>query len=95
MNERVPVPLELLVHLWRTLGSIGVSLAELGRWASEPEADERLTAEVYREFLIDFDVTRKLLDARRLLDNIIEDRVGADDLEALSEDTEYWEWRPR
>jgi hypothetical protein len=95
MNEQPLVPLSLLVDLWRTLASIGVSLADLGRWESEPMLDERFSPEVYREFLVGFDVTRKLLDARRMLDKVIETQVGADEIERLAEDIEYWEWHPQ
>ena len=94
MNDDVEVPLSVVVEVWRLLSSLGVSLAELGRWESEPRIDERFTAEVYNEFLTDFDVTRKLLTARRLLSSILEQRLGVDEMDALAEPIEYWEWQP-
>jgi hypothetical protein len=94
MSDAVEVPLSVVVEVWRLLSSLGVSLADLGRWESEPQIDERFNAEVYNEFLTDFDVTRKLLTARRLLSSILEQRFGSDEMDALAEPIEYWEWQP-
>jgi hypothetical protein len=94
MSGTIEVPLSVVVDVWRLLSSLGVSLADLGRWESEPRIDERFNAEVYGEFLTDFDVTRKLLKARRLLSSILEQRFGVNEVDALAEPIEYWEWQP-
>jgi hypothetical protein len=93
-DREVTVPLRLLFEAWRHVSTIGVSLARLGSWDSDPKVDERFTAEVYRAFLIDFDVTQTLLELRADIEAVLEDLVGADRLERLAEDFRYWDWEP-
>jgi hypothetical protein len=49
---------------------------------------------VYRDFVLDFDVCRKLLKARATLEDLLQERFDDDSLEEIGEQIEYWEWTP-
>lgn len=93
-EESLNVDPQVLIGLWSTICSVAQSLAELGRWDGVLADEGGLDPGVYRDFLVEFDVTRKLLESRRALDGLLVPLVGEDRLESLAAELPEWRYSP-
>ena len=91
-NETVSLKRADLIEILRHLNQIVVSLDHLGSAAGNLGEAEFKNAAL--EFLIDWDVFRKLAHARYILDKYFPNAVdddGMGELEREFQDLEYWE----
>jgi len=90
-NETVSYHKKDIVNILADLEMIVVSLDRIGSYYSELQSDE--CNAISSSFLDDWDVARKLANARRILDSAFSRELGEDETDELErefQDLPYW-----
>lgn len=81
---------EDIISILKTLNQFVVSCAKMGSLYHD---DPKGLMQVHDEFIRDWDMFRKMSDARSILSDAFSDEVGDDDMDELErelQDVEYW-----
>ncbi len=81
-----------IINILRDLNMIVVSLDRIGSEWTNRKSDEDYHA-LSSNFLTEWDLTRKLANARKILDEAFSNELGEDDMDELErefQDIQYW-----
>lgn len=91
-QETVTYEKEKIIQVLRDLNVLVVSTDRIGSVWADSVTDEQYNA-IFLKFFDDFQFSRKLASARRILEDAFSDEVGEDGMDELErrfQDLEYW-----